>query len=418
MSFKTAATAAVAALALSQLSAAVPVSRSTADPQCTSLGKGALGWNSSVIPIYSNNPPEYYITVATNDSDRLVVSTVPDYETQTMFEFFNCSYTPPASEDKGAIATYQGYIQAPNGECVTAQGLRRVRDYVKTEACRFSGDGALGNVDASQHFQFQLDTFYDYYSVDFLGATPGPVNATDFGAGGNYHFNVPQPLSMEGNNYLDLGHSKQAQTGNKSEMLIAQIGSQYKPTTRQLRACTLVKSGYVTLYNTATRDVKAVTTASSNVNVYAYAPQINNGGAGDQQYSFFACDSAYMGYTADACNWYGHFDAYATGQPSCFTRQTSGSLTDYVVTGPAGRNGASDDCTTADTEAQLQSFFHLHKTDDGVYEVSFVGATAAEADSTGMYGWVPTLAEGEAADGAQDLLVTQNASDWVLRFNN
>ncbi|CDW94838.1 hypothetical protein [Sporisorium scitamineum] len=336
MSFKIAASAAAAALALAQLSIAVPVSRSTADPQCTSLGKGALGYNSSSIGLYSTmDPPEYYITV---DSNHLVVSKVPTYENRTMFEFFNCLYTAPPDFDEGSVQTYQGYIKAPNGECVTNPGITRDLDYVEMKECIFSNNSLLGDVIDNQHFQFQLDTFTYYYSVVFLGETPGPINASDFGAGGNYHFSVPNPLVSVGDSYLDVGRSKQPQTGKLSEMLIAQIGDQYQPTTRQLPKCTLVKNGTVKLVNTKTGETHSVSTNTSNAFIDANAAQID--GIGDTGFAFYQC--------------------------------------------PAGTKGSNDDCSTADTDAQLSDFFHLAKTDDG-YDITFVGTIAAE--KAAEYGW-------------------------------
>ncbi|TKY89065.1 hypothetical protein EX895_001596 [Sporisorium graminicola] len=127
-------------------------------------------------------------------------------------------------------------------------------------------------------------------------------------------------------------------------------------------------------------------------NIDAYAPQINNNGASAQQFSFFQCDSAYMGYTSDENNWYGHFDAYAPSNPSCLSRQTGGSLNKYVV---QRDNGTNDKCSTTDTVAQVNDFFHLSKSDDGFYEISFLGATAADAEKTTAYGWKPTLAANE-----------------------
>ncbi|TKY87580.1 hypothetical protein EX895_003594 [Sporisorium graminicola] len=215
------------AIALAPTTAAAPA-------QCQSLGKGAFGYNSTSIWIYATTPPGAYLTV--DDSKHIVASTVPTYENQTMFEFFSCLHTPAPYQGKGAIDTYQGYIQAPNGECVTLHDLDNPRTHVETQPCRFNDVTAIGDVAHAQHFQFQTDSFYSYYSAVFLGSTHGPVSTNAFGGGGHRIFSLdPAPSSAAGTSYLKSTKvTGDAQSANPSTMLIGQLGDEYRPPTKSV----------------------------------------------------------------------------------------------------------------------------------------------------------------------------------------
>lgn len=144
MPFKTSiAASAVAALALAQTTLAAPVSSEASEPQCVSLGKGAFGFNSSAIGAATDDPPAIYLTVDTNEQNRIVASDKPVYEVQALFEFFNCSsVTTPAADGSGTVQTYQGYIKAPNGQCVTLSPDQV--GCVRTSTCSSNSDPSLG----------------------------------------------------------------------------------------------------------------------------------------------------------------------------------------------------------------------------------------------------------------------------------
>ncbi len=177
------------------------------------------------------------------------------YENQTLFEFFQCLYTPDQYPgQKGSVQTYQGHIRAPNGQCVSVEHIKSTNSVVKLEDCVTSGDNAHGHVKAAQHFQFQLETFNTFYALNFLGKKAGPVNHEGFGAAGHYHFSL-QTETVYGRQHQYLHSSFQPnnpQTGNPAERLIAQIGDAYQPTTKQIPACKIVKSGKMELVNTKT----------------------------------------------------------------------------------------------------------------------------------------------------------------------
>lgn len=140
--------AVMATAVLASVSAA-PVAEA-ASQQCASLGKGPLGFNASGIGIYSTNPPAVYVAIddTTTNGDRLMASQKAKWEDQTMFEFFNCSYTPPPYFGKGSILTYQGYIKAPDGNCVSISALNTQGAYLSTVPCKFQDDSSMGGVDA------------------------------------------------------------------------------------------------------------------------------------------------------------------------------------------------------------------------------------------------------------------------------
>ncbi len=143
--------------------------------------------------------------------EHVVASTRPQWQNQTLFEFFTCSHTPPPYEGKGSVATYQGHIKGPDGNCVTVDRLESTGAVVKFEPCAFTGDSSLGNVKARQHWQFQLFSFYDYYAAVFLGDTPGPVDQNDPDYGGNYHF------AFDGDDLSASYKEDNPQTGKRDE---------------------------------------------------------------------------------------------------------------------------------------------------------------------------------------------------------
>lgn len=396
-----AASAAAVVLAMAPAASGAPFARDA--EQCISLGKGALGFNSSEITIYTNKPAGTYLTV---DDGHVRASGRPTYENQTMFEFFNCSYTAPPTLGKGSVLTYQGYIKSPDGNCVTVNTLNSQNVPVRTEPCSFSSQSSLGNVEANQHFQFQLDSFYYYYSADFLGNLAGPVNASDFGAGGNYHFSINEKALMV--SY----EADSPQTGKFSEMLFGQLGDQYKPTTRTMPNCTLVKSGSVELVNTKTGETQPVTAGYTAAFPYGYSPLLN--GTGNGEFSFYQCDSVYMGYESDDNNSYGHFGSNAYGQ-RCFSVQSGGDLNDYLIETPAsGDEVYQPPCSLDDNSSQDAIYFHLAKTSDG-YEINYLGAPAsANAEE---YGW-QTYKDPQQTDGTTVVEVDPSSTDYKLCFTN
>ncbi|GAC94344.1 hypothetical protein PHSY_001915 [Pseudozyma hubeiensis SY62] len=397
-----AATASAAALVLASLTSAAPTS-SNYQPDCKSIGKGAFGYNSSAIGIYSNKPPQTYLTVA-SDNNRLIASTVPDYQEQTLFEFFNCSYKPAPYVGKGAIDTYQGYIKAPNGECVTVADTSSSRSYVLTSPCKFNSDKSYGNVDPSQHFQFQTDTFYSFYSVVFLSKVHGPVDTNSFGSGAHYHFSI----SDKKRPYLISSHQpSNPQDGKLNEMLIAQIGDEYKPTTKTFPACKVVKTGNVELVNTQTGAVHPVTTDYGHQ--FPYAQTILIGGTGNPSFSFLECDSEYMGYKSDSTNTYGHFKSNEfDGEASCFTKQTGGDLNDLILESQVNGNPPE-----YDTKDQIPAYFRMQQTSDGYYQLNYLGGRAS--DNVTPSQWMPKR-DASQSDDVTTVFVDASNTGYTLRF--
>ena len=125
--------------------------------ECKSLGKGPLGFNASGIGIYASNPPQTYLTFEDN-SDYLIASSKPKYEKPEMFEFWNCTYTPPPYQGKGAVEYFQGYIQSNDGKCITASSLKSQGAHFSKEECAFD-DGKSSSVSAVSE---GLTSFYRY----------------------------------------------------------------------------------------------------------------------------------------------------------------------------------------------------------------------------------------------------------------
>ncbi|KAJ1024081.1 hypothetical protein NDA16_002920 [Ustilago loliicola] len=403
MSFKLT-IAAVLALAAAGTTSAAPVSSAASADQCVSLGKGAFGYNSTSIGIYSNKPPGKYLSLK---DENVVASSTPQWQNQTMFEFFNCSYTPPPYQGKGSVETYQGYIKGPDGNCVTVDRLKQTGVPVKSEPCSFTSDSSLGNVEAQQHWQIQLYSFDYYYTAVFLGDTPGPVDQDMSGYGGNYHF------SFDGADLIANYGENNPQKGNSGEQLVGQLGKQYVPPIRQMPACKLVKVGGMELVNTSTGEAQPVNAGRTYAFGYGYSPLLN---ATEQaEFNFYQCDSAYMGYESDDNNIYGHFGLNNTVfHDGCFNRAISGngatpaqSLDNYLID--------TGSCATADTEAQVGEFYHLSKTSDGKYEVNWLGGQKSEAQKD--WGWT-VFKDPKQTDGTSVVLVDQNSTEYKLRFTN
>lgn len=400
--------AAVATMALASAATAAPVSSNIMPGNCKSLGKGAFGYNSSAIGLYSTQPPNVYLTVDANQHNRIVKSDTPTYENQTMFEFFGCEYTAPPNHDEGTVETYQGFIKAPNGQCVSILGLYDDSNWVETYDCIFNENSAMGNVAAAQHVQLQLDTFYDFYSVVFLGETPGPVNASDFGAGGNYHFRIDEQPKPYVQQLVYSYESKHPQTGDLKEMLIAQIGDQYVPTKKVLPACKEVHKAALELVNTKTGEVQRVTADGPPQSEHGFSVVLN--ASGRPYFSFLQCDSTYMGYESDDNNFYGHFRADAFNNTAVYIKQTGGSANNVIL--EAYETGAT--APEYDDESQIPAFFHMTKTSDGYYQVNYLGARAA--DNAGQYGWMP-IYQPNTPDGKETtIFVDKDTTDYQLRF--
>ncbi|TKY87581.1 hypothetical protein EX895_003595 [Sporisorium graminicola] len=388
----------------------LPLSRQ--EPLCVSLGKGAFVYNSSAIRVASNDPPAYRLTVHNHSNNYIRESYKPTYEVQTLFKFFNCS---SAAHTADSLATYQGYIQGANSECVTISDLDSESNYVRTAECSFSGDPSMGNVDATQNFQFQRGEEFSYYSAVFLGATAGPVDTAELGAGGEYHFKV----NDVGNNYLVYGKNDQPQSVNKNEMLIGYLGQTYKVPAKTFPECKLVKNGTLELVNTKTGDVQSVTANYTVDDSHSLQPLLN--GSGNPYFSFYACDSSYMGYEADGNNHYGHFSSNGKYVPSCFIGDyAKGSSVGIYEPAFPGHNDSP--CGKYNTNVQLESFFHLAKTNAG-YEVNFLGTLNdganrpnAPVPGKGEYGWVPTPTAKQTSGDPTPIFVSPNATDYKLRF--
>lgn len=378
-------------------------------PQCKSLGQGPLGFNSTAIGLYSNDPPATYL----KPQDGRIVATKDAPYNGTFFEFIQCNYEPPGYEGKGAVDTYQGYIKAPDGDCLTVDSLTGQNVAIKTETCNFSGSQYYGGVSADQHFQFQLDTFFPYYSVVFLGDVAGPVDASDFGEGGNYHFS----LSESGE--LDVSYlADQPQKGNRSEQLIAQLNGQYV-SQKVMSPCKLVKSGKVELvdqHTGQTQPAHAGDTSPQSVPFYKELLLFNATTASPDTFSFYQCDSTYMGFQSDDINYYGLFTSDVPGQIGCYTVDHQANFRDngrYVTLTGNDYNSTSpySSCGINDGRIQLNSFFHLTN-NNGKCEINFLDYTTAEP--TDQYGWGLRADTDDASQ--QFLVINSTSTQYTLRF--
>ena len=412
--FACTAAAAAATLALTSAVSSAPVTEAPQhqhqrrqQSQCQSLGHGPLGFNSSGIGIYSKDPPSTYLEA----QDGQIVATTDAPYNGTFFEFIQCNYDPPAYQGKGAIDTYQGYIKAPDGSCLSVDSLTGQDVAIKTEPCDFSGNQYYGGVKDNQHFQFQLDSFFSYYSVVFLGSVPGPANASDFGAGGNYHF------SLSDSGVLDVSYlADQPQTGNGGEQLIAQLNGQYV-SQKVMSPCKLVKSGPVELVDRQTGQTQSAYAGDSRPNASQFSKRqllFNGTTTSPDTFSFYQCDSTYMGFQSDDTNYYGHFTSDVPGETGCYTVDQESIITGSLVNlSGSGYNSTSPDsgCGINDGNVQFSSFFHLTN-NNGNYEINFLGYTTAEPAQQYSFGL-----DQDAQDSLQQFLVlNQTSTQYTLRF--
>lgn len=408
--------------------------RRVASSACTSLGKGPLGFNASGIGIYSTAPPQSYLIFPQGNSDYLTTSPLPKYDEPEMYEFFNCTYTPPEYEGKGATAYYQGYIKTADGQCVTASGLEQQGAHFSKRDCIFNDDSASA-VDATQNFQFSTDTFFSYHAATFLGSTQGPV-PEGFAAGGNYHYNLaPLPGDNDKDlSYLTLNYlADEPNKGDLREALIGQLGNEYKVPPRELPDCKLIKQGSMVLVDaddaSSTKEV-TITNPDSKSDEHDFV--LRSGSSGNDSTSaasyallgFYQCDSSYMGYKEDSTNYYGHLALGGQQAGYCFSRH-------YDASGPQPDFLLNSNCETIDDASQPRQWFHLSVTDDG-YEVSYLNSTASQttarvaantksdsaaaAQPTPLFGW--TVSDTDAA-GTVVLNVNPSKSDnknYKLRF--
>ncbi len=380
--------AAAVALAMTSSVLAAPISTTT--QPCQSLGKGPLGFNSSNIQLYSTYAPAVYFS---SQDNILVASDLTPYN-ESLFEFFQCTYYGPDQVEKGDTQTWQGYIKAPDGNCVTVDALEQDGEQVlvKTEPCSYNSQSSLGDVKANQHFQIQLNTFYYFYTAVFLGDTSGPVSA-DFGGGGNYHFNVD-----DGDLYVKYNAS-QPQTGKKSEQLIGQLEDQFNAK-EQMSPCTLVKSGGLELVDTVSGETSKVGTSSS----YGSFLQVNS--SSTTTFDFYQCDSVFMGYHADSTNHYGHLRlAQSNDDNACYVH---GPYSVNIFELGSANNQVVGACGLTDDYVQRSSFFHLAE-ESGEYTLTYLNTTVQEPST--YNGWTVDQRN-------QDLGVNQTESSYKLRFIN
>ena len=262
-------------------------------------------------------------------------------------------------------------------------------------------------MDPSQHFQFQLFSFDEYYTAVFLGELAGPVQQDSFGEGGNYHYRIGT------DNELDLNYqADQPQNGNASEMLIGQLGTQYQRPKPEFPACTLVKQGAIELVNTATGESTPVT-VSSNTQYALDDVMVVNGTQSYDGFEFYSCNSTYMGYVNDENNFYGHFKTPEQSN-QCYMQR-------YYVNGPEPivyESVALDgECENTDTGVQTNTFFHLAKGTDGYYQLSFLGKTAGSNDTL-TYGWTIDSANYNEVNLNPNPSSNTNVTNYNLRFVN
>ncbi|UZJ56744.1 hypothetical protein CBS101457_006064 [Exobasidium rhododendri] len=363
---------------------AVPVLQSRDVSNCTSLGKGPLGYNASNIGIYNYNNPGFHLTFNGTQSNRygddyLLANPAFSYDNPEFFELFSCLHTPPLYAGKGSIDVYQGYIQTSDGDCVQRTSIDTIEGQFSKKPCAYNLDDLTGD-SAAQHFQFSLYSFYSFYSVVFLGTEQGPTADanTSFSSGGNYQSSL---VDLPGKTQLYIESDYQAgaeQEGDSYTSLIAHLGSQYKPTQTNFPSCTLVKNGTLTLTNGT--DTSPVSLSSVSYGEYESGLALTlNGTQSSQGFEFYQCDSDYMGYEIQASSTrYGHLlTSQDTYFQDCFLQAagvnngTIFSSTDY------------DGCGTKDDDSQLSTFFSY---DEEGGEILFLGARASETN-TNVYSW-------------------------------
>ena len=405
--FTLAASAALTAFALAKIASAAPLARSA--DQCKSLGKGPLGFDATW------PTPQVYLTV---QDGKLVKSGLPISANQTEFEFFQCTEYLETPGGKGDPVTYQGYVKAPDGNCVTIADLEGANTFFQTEPCAFTSNDPLGDVEPNQHFQIQEDNFYNFYTVGFLGNAPGPI-VTNFGGGGNYHY-----TGFDGDVLSVSYQADQPQNGTLSQMLVAQLGSQYVPPPKQMDSCKLVKSGAVELVDTLRGQAQSIATAIGPNTEYsglnAEGAAVMNG-VGNTTYYFYQCDSTYMGYQSDGSNYYGHFSSSSTPNSLCFIPSQVPYLYDFILEGSTSGDPRLSACGTADDASQVGSFFHLAETSGGS-EITYLGAPASERAQP--YGWRTNISDAYSpmsAKNPQVVAIDSNVTEYgyyKLRFVN
>lgn len=365
---------ALAALASASLAAPAPSARATSDPPsaCTSLGKGALGFDPSSIGIYTKTPPGRYLGVYGNVDGTGSQVLQPGNSVPQDFELFSCKKTLNPQGGKGSTDAYQGYITSTitPGECITISEQGKFNAHFASKPCDFSS----GGIAPDQHFQFQKNTFYGYYLLDFLGSTDGPTaNATStFQSGqGGYHYRLDQDDTF-GSDSVSVDYAPGSYV-SASNQIIAQIGQTAAPPT--FPACRLRKTGPMTY--------TAPGGAAQSVTVNP-VPLVN----GTQSYTafqFYECESDYMGYESDASAgiFYGHFQL--ASHTSCYVQQNGqfgkGNGLMFAF------SGTDSPCGNSDTATQEASFF---KYDANTGSVNFLNA--AKGKNPSPVGW--TLADG------------------------
>jgi hypothetical protein len=361
-------------------------------------------------------------------ASRLYASETAKWDNQTMFEFHACSYTAPPYQGKGSVDTWQGFITTAKGHCLTISELEGQGAVMEAHDCIYDA-GRPAGVRAAQHFQFQLDSFYSFYSANFLGKAKQPSDTQDFGAGGNYHFNLAPEEDRDDSRLVLTANflSQEPQEGDLGEMLIGQLGTQYHRPPKQFPECRLVKRGAVELVNRKTGKAFPVTVHGDNYNTYDKVPVLN----GTQSYAgfgFYQCDSEYMGYTSDNTNYYGHLTIEEDeSEGYCFARLQGESGAEDAISSQYVYGGG---CGTTEDSSQLQTFFHLSVTDTA-YEIEFLGQTSVKADAMARilnaeqntasgYGWTThRVVQGTEYNSNEVWLNpghNATAPDYVLRF--
>ena len=399
---------ALSALAHAPASQAAPVASSPVQRRdagaCTSLGKGPLGFNSSSIGIYNPSPPADYLTFDGGDDHlHAIPSSTPDVP--EFFELFSCKVDEPLYPGKGSISVYQGYIQASDGRCIAQVDAKDGSGgYFTKEECNYALDGAKQD----QHFEFALDSFFPYYSVVYLGLEKGPSpNANNsFGSGGHYK------LGLSSDKHVTADYQEDEQTSSdRNVAMIAQLGGQYVTPDPYFPTCTLYKTGSLSLVDDK-GTAQPVTPSNNTYNARGDWVLVLNGTQSDDGFEFYECDSAYMGYTNDDTNHYGHLKTKRERfSDDCFERREINQLaTDTIYSSPSGRGG----CFSNDSPEQLSSFFHF---DSQSGSLTFLGARAQRFPSDVQYGWTVKQVVNEPDYDATEIFLTNKTSPYTLRYD-
>lgn len=370
-------------LATVALAAPLRVRDTTAN--CTSLGKGPLGFNASAIGTYNYYQPGYHLTFDNTQLNRygddyLLANPAHAYDNPEFFELFSCLYSPPEFEGKGSIAVYQGYIQTSDGNCIQRTEIDSTAGQFSKKPCAFDLDNLSGD-SAAQHFQFSIDTFYSYYTIVPLGSEQGPSNNANgtLGSGGNYKLSLLDLPNLPKQNFVEVDYVSGAEQagGDANDFMIAQVGNQYQPDKTSFPTCTLVKNGTLSFTDDSGDhpvSVSSVTYSEYNTGLGLFT----NGSQSSQGFEFYQCDSYYMNYTNSGSQHYGHFlTSQDTRYNACFSRDTgndAGSNPNAIYTQTV--------CSTSDNSQQLSQFFSYN---DVTGEVHFLGATSSNSSTTVNY---------------------------------